>query len=343
MVFRGRKILITHNEDRNFNLIYRKVLKDLVDYGELVESTIDQYSIGSNFGTKERKTKEILGYRFVLKNPRSRLMYSIAREFHLHYAIGNFIWNVSSSNKLESIKYYNGKGQNFSDDGKTVNGNAYGKRLNKSYESIGQIEKIITRLKADKNSRRTFIPIFNIRDNFDITRDVPCVIGIQYFIRNDKLHSVNYMRSNSAALVMPYNVFFFTMLQELIANELEVELGEYIHFCGSLHYYLDEHDLVKKILNEKINSNNNRVMPSMPKDCKLNSLNSIIRYADDLRTLNDIDENEWIKKAKNLGEYWSQIGFILLAHSLQKNNKDGSYIADYLDDVYKPFLEVPNF
>lgn len=331
---------IKHN---HFNLIYRDVLTELDENGRIVESTIDQYSVGSNFGTKERKTKELLGCSFILKNPRSRLIYSQARAFHLHYAFGNFLWNISGSDALNDIKYYNGKGQNFSDDGKTVNGNAYGKRLTRTGMSKTQIEQIISRLEIDRNSRRTFIPIFDVKDNFETTKDVPCVIGIQYFIREDKLHSIIYMRSNSAALVMPYNVFFFTMLQELIANQLEVELGDYIHFCGSLHYYLDEQHLVEKILNEEITSNDNHVMPHMPKDCKLNSFDSIIRYAYDLRTLNDIDENEWIKKAKNLGEYWSQIGFILLAHSLQKNNKDGSQIADYLDDVYKPFLEIPTF
>jgi thymidylate synthase len=45
------------------------------------------------------------------------------------------------------------------------------------------------------------------------------------------------MRSNDVFLGLPYDVFNFTMLQELMAVELGIELGSYIHFAASLHLY----------------------------------------------------------------------------------------------------------
>jgi thymidylate synthase len=66
---------------------------------------------------------------------------------------------------------------------------------------------------------------------------------MQFFVRERKLDAVVYMRSNDIYLGLPYDVFVFTMLQELFALELGLELGRYHHMVGSLHLY--EADIVK--------------------------------------------------------------------------------------------------
>ena len=48
------------------------------------------------------------------------------------------------------------------------------------------------------------------------------------------------MRSNDVYLGLPHDVFSFTMIQEIVARLLGVEMGDYTHFAGSLHLY-DEH------------------------------------------------------------------------------------------------------
>lgn len=58
------------------------------------------------------------------------------------------------------------------------------------------------------------------------------------------------MRSQSALMVMPYDLFLLTMLHEAMAVRLGVGLGYYHHFCGSLHYYEDEEELVDAVLRE---------------------------------------------------------------------------------------------
>jgi len=45
------------------------------------------------------------------------------------------------------------------------------------------------------------------------------------------------MRSNDVWLGMPYDIWCFTCIQILIAQELGVEVGSYIHQPGSLHLY----------------------------------------------------------------------------------------------------------
>lgn len=39
------------------------------------------------------------------------------------------------------------------------------------------------------------------------------------------------MRSNDAYLGFPHDVFFFTMIQELVARSLGIRVGDYHHFA----------------------------------------------------------------------------------------------------------------
>jgi thymidylate kinase len=61
------------------------------------------------------------------------------------------------------------------------------------------------------------------------------------------------MRSNDIVLGFTYDIFAFTMFQEMMANELGLELGTYYHNVGSMHIYqknfnlLDKHTFIKSV------------------------------------------------------------------------------------------------
>jgi thymidylate synthase len=77
---------------------------------------------------------------------------------------------------------------------------------------------------------------------------------MQFFIRDNRLHGLAYMRSNDAILGLPYDIFLFTMLQETMAATLVVELGEYHHYAGSLHLYSHHHTMAKEIVRNRVES-----------------------------------------------------------------------------------------
>jgi thymidylate synthase len=56
------------------------------------------------------------------------------------------------------------------------------------------------------------------------------------------------MRSNDVVWGVPYDLFFFTMLQEYLATCLGVRVGEYIHFASSMHLYERHFSLAERIL-----------------------------------------------------------------------------------------------
>jgi thymidylate synthase len=79
-------------------------------------------------------------------------------------------------------------------------------------------------------------------------RDVSCACTLQFLVREGRLHAIAYMRSNDAIWGLPYDVFLFSMLQELLATELGLPLGSYYHFAGSLHLYEYHFALARELI-----------------------------------------------------------------------------------------------
>lgn len=113
------------------------------------------------------------------------------------------------------------------------------------------------------------------------------------------------MRSNDAFVGMPHDIFVFTMLQEIIARTLNIELGEYIHFIANLHLYDENYEDAKVFLQEGFMSTNN-VMGNMPINPLEDSLPCFMRYEEMIRKNQPFDflevdiDNYWLDLLKLL-------------------------------------------
>ncbi len=177
---------------------------------------------------------------------------------HCPTAVG--IRNLAKTNSLEFISYYLSRYQDESEDGRTVYG-AYGPRLFK-LRGINQINNI-RRLLKKRDSRRAVIQLFDAKDIAKRHKDVPCTCTMQFMVRRRRLHLLTNMRSNDAFIGLPHDIFAFTMLQEIMARSLGLELGTYFHLVGSLHLYKRNRDSARRYLNEGWQSSN-VAMPPMP-------------------------------------------------------------------------------
>lgn len=188
---------------------------------------------GSSASRDGAVTGEIINAITVIDDPKDNLVTSPIRKLSHKYAIGELLWYLSGSNKLDAIANYSKAWNKLSDDGETVN-SAYGYRI---FEKFGfdQWEHVKGLLKSDPNSRQAVIHIKE--PNPEKTKDLPCTVALQYFIRDGKLYATTYMRSNDIWLGFPYDVFTFTCLQIKMAFELGVGIGSYTHISGSLHLY----------------------------------------------------------------------------------------------------------
>ena len=120
--------------------------------------------------------------------------------------------------------------------------------VNYTSEHIDQIQFVINELKRNPSSRRAVILI---RDASDIgSSDPACLQHIQFFIRKDEygvdaLHCKVLFRSNDACKAFFMNAFALILLQERIANTLNVTMGTYTHRANSLHCYARDYKLLE--------------------------------------------------------------------------------------------------
>ncbi len=109
---------------------------------------------------------------------------------------------------------------------------------------------VIDMLKHKKDTRQAVIQIFDAADLQNSTTDVPCTCTLQFLARGGSLHMFTNMRSNDAYLGLPHDVFAFTIIQELVARNISLEVGVYNHAVGSLHLYDDNERQAKEYLDE---------------------------------------------------------------------------------------------
>ena len=199
-----------------------------------------------------QKVKEILGASFTILNPRDRIPYVAGRKFSVTYMVAELLWYLSGNNETEWISKYSAFWKDISDDGKTAN-SAYGARLFQSHPKIAQgrinqWQYVVEELRKDPDSRRAIMHLRVPDDSIDAKLDVPCTLALQFFIRDGKLHQVANMRSSDVIFGIAYDIPAFTLFQELLANELNVEVGTYTHTSNSLHIYEKHFDMAKNIL-----------------------------------------------------------------------------------------------
>lgn len=191
---------------------------------------------------------EVVNAITVIDDPTRCFMKNEIRKLPMRYCIGELLWYLSRSNKLDAIRLYTDAWDRMSDNGVTVNSN-YGNMIGEYYgfDQLAMVEEI---LKDNHESRQAVI---NIKPAVDLrhykTKDLNCTVCLQFLIRNDKLYMTTYMRSNDLWMGFPNDVFQFTCMQIWLAMRLGVKLGTYTHIAGSLHLY--ERDYLKAKENMK--------------------------------------------------------------------------------------------
>ena len=276
-------------EDDGFSNAYKKMCLYLLKNGEK--------SCPRNMGTQE-----IEGAMIRVKNPRTRMINHELRNVSISFAIGEWLWHMEGRNDLKMIQYYAPSYYKYSDDGKTLNG-AYGPRIKKS------LTKIVETLKKDPDSRRAVVPIYGKEDAGLDSNDIPCTIGFQFLIRNNKLDMIVNMRSNDIFLGFPYDIFNFTMWQEYVSCKLNIDIGTYTHIANSLHFYeKDREKIINASMVEEVKENE---MEKKPKEDLETQLSLLYEIEEKIRNKQEYDiskQNDYFSKiTKELEKYNNKI------------------------------------
>ena len=312
--------------------LWRRVVRDVLNDGDAVQGGSGR-SVGA-----QQLTKELLNYGADLANARQRLLYNPRRGFNIAGAVGRFVWMMSGSDRLADIAYYEPRVRDFSDDGLTVPGSSYGTRLFSSQPGLDQIANVISTLRRDRHSRRAAAAVFRPEDSGRDSRDIPCNFGVAYNIRRDQLHATTMMRSNNV-WALPYNVFEFSFLAEVVAASVGVEVGPYHHWAISMHIYARDFEAAEGSLKVEFETNVES-MPPMPLYTASDDVGGLLQFEVDLRTtfagLNGRKYKRWIREDATLNDYWRDYGLVLLIHALRKAERI-DLAQKVLPEVGQPF------
>ena len=100
-------------------------------------------------------------------------------------------------------------------------------------ETIDQLAQVIEMLKTSPDSRRLIVSAWNPEDVPSMALP-PCHTMFQFYVADGKLSCQLYQRSADVFLGVPFNIASYALLTHLIANEVGLEVGEFVHTLGDL-------------------------------------------------------------------------------------------------------------
>lgn len=118
-------------------------------------------------------------------------------------------------------------------------------------QHIDQIAQVIDQIKNNPSSRRIIVSAWNVADLPDESISpqenvgmgkmalAPCHAFFQFFVSQGKLSCQLYQRSCDTFLGLGFNIASYSLLTHMIAQQCELEVGEFIWTGGDVHLYLN--------------------------------------------------------------------------------------------------------
>lgn len=299
-----------------------------VDVDAAVYQTLsDILHDGFTTGAADSGQREIIGYQTGLARPLARIMAHSVRLLNITSAIARFAWMVAGSDRLADIAFYEPKVKNYSDNHLTVPGSDYGRRIMQPRPGLNQLAGVVTRLREDPDSRRAATVIWSPEDAVRQSNDIPCAFGTFYHIRRESLVATTIMRSNNAFLLLPFNIFEFSLLAEMVASELGVPFRAYIHWSASMHVLNREFDRAWSLV--EAGPSTSHEMPPMPSEISpLAQAQLLAIHEAQLRQSSGRDEALGVRDAAaaDLHPYWLALFDVLAIRRLKLCGADTDMI-----------------
>ena len=103
-------------------------------------------------------------------------------------------------------------------------------------EHIDQISEVVETIKKNPDSRRIIVSAWNVAD---IPRMAlaPCHAFFQFYVADGKLSCQLYQRSADIFLGAPFNIASYALLTHMMAQQCNLEVGDFIWTGGDCHLY----------------------------------------------------------------------------------------------------------
>lgn len=210
-------------------------MKDVFEHG--VEKS-DRTGVG---------TRSMFGYQMRF-NLQEGFPLVTTKKLHLRSIIHELLWFLHGDS---NVKYLHDNKVTIWDEWADANGDLgpiYGVQWRhwKTSEggNVDQISNLIHQIKTNPDSRRLVVSAWNVGE-IDKMALPPCHMFFQFYVAQGKLSCQLYQRSCDIFLGVPFNIASYSLLTHMIAQQCDLDVGDFIWTGGDCHIYHNHFEQVK--------------------------------------------------------------------------------------------------
>lgn len=170
------------------------------------------------------------------------------KKLHLRSIIHELLWFLNGDT---NVKYLKDNGVSIWDEWADENGDlgpVYGYQW-RSWPAadgrhIDQITQVMEQIRKTPDSRRLIVSAWNVAD-LDKMALQPCHTMFQFYVANGALSCQLYQRSADIFLGVPFNIASYALLTHMVAQQCNLEVGDFIWTGGDCHIYSNHFEQVE--------------------------------------------------------------------------------------------------
>jgi thymidylate synthase len=164
------------------------------------------------------------------------------KKLHVRSIIYELLWFLRGDT---NVKYLQEHGVTIWDEWADKNGElgpVYGKQWRSwptaDGRTIDQLSQVLEQIKSNPNSRRILVSAWNVGE-LDRMALLPCHALFQFYVADGRLSCQMYQRSADALLGVPFNIASYALLTHMVAQQCNLEVGDFVWTGGDCHLYLN--------------------------------------------------------------------------------------------------------
>ena len=221
-------------------------MKQYLDFLKLVRDTGSEKTDRTGTGTKS-----IFGYQMRF-NLNDGFPLVTTKRVHIPSVIHELLWFLKGDTNIQylqenKVNIWNEWADENGDLG-PVYGSQWRKWNNSDGEEIDQISEAIKLIKSSPDSRRIIVSSWNVGE-LDKMALSPCHTLFQFYVANGKLSCQLYQRSADIFLGVPFNIASYALLTHMVAQQCDLEVGDFVWSGGDCHVYSNHFEQVNTQLN----------------------------------------------------------------------------------------------
>jgi thymidylate synthase len=173
------------------------------------------------------------------------------KKLHFRSIIHELLWFLKGET---NVRYLRDNGVSIWDEWADANGDlgpVYGYQW-RSWPApdgnhIDQISQVMRDLKQNPDSRRMIVSAWNVADLPRMALQ-PCHAFFQFYVAEGRLSCQMYQRSADIFLGVPFNIASYALLTHMVAQQADLEVGEFVWTGGDCHLYSNHMQQVEEQL-----------------------------------------------------------------------------------------------